>query len=147
MRALVLKAGSSVCALPLSDVVETMRPLRATALAEVPAFVLGAAMIRGTPTPVVDLAALLGGVAANPRRYVTVRCGQRQTALAVDAVVGIHTLDSAHDELPPLLGGSELIDRLAILDCELLLVLRAGRLLPQTLAARLDGLATESQPA
>lgn len=147
MRALVLKAGSSVCALPLSDVVETMRPLPATALAEVPAFVLGAAMIRGTPTPVVDLAALLGGAAANPRRYVTVRCGQRQTALAVDAVVGIHTLDATHGELPPLLGGSELIDHLAVLDRELLLVLRAGRLLPQALAARLNVLAMESQPA
>ena len=149
MKALVLKAGSSVCALPLSDVVETMRPLPATALAEVPAFVLGAAMIRGAPTPVVDLAALLGGSAINPRRYVTVRCGQRQTALAVDAVVGIHTLDAVHAELPPLLGSSELIDHLATLDRELLLVLRASRLLPPALAEHLAAVAStpESQPA
>ena len=63
--ALVFRAGSMLCALRLADVIETMRPLGTRPLAGTPAFVRGVSIVRGVPTPVVDVARLLGGARAN----------------------------------------------------------------------------------
>jgi purine-binding chemotaxis protein CheW len=66
-------------------------------------------------------------------RFVTVRTSDRTVALAVDAVVGIRGLPAGTlGELPPLLrdAGSDAVAAIGTLDAELLLVLRAARLVP-----------------
>src|ERR1039458_916000 len=86
--ALLIRAGDRCCALDLLHVVEIMRPLPVDAVAHMPAFVRGLSIIRGAPTPVVSLAALLADSARPPTRFVVVRAGERQIALAVDAEIG-----------------------------------------------------------
>ena len=61
MSALVFRAGPLLCALRLDEVIETMRPLDVQPLAGTPAFVLGISVLRGVPTPVIDVARLLSG--------------------------------------------------------------------------------------
>ena len=58
--ALILLAGDQLCALPVGHVGETMRPLPVETLAGGPPFAPGVSVIRGQPTPVVDLAEVLG---------------------------------------------------------------------------------------
>jgi purine-binding chemotaxis protein CheW len=142
-RALVLRVHTRVCAVPLLHVVETMRPLPIEPLARMPAFVRGVSIIRGVPTPVVDLSVVLGALGGAAERLVTLRLGNRQVALCVDAVLGVRDLDlSTIQELPPLLRGApqEVIEAIGTLDDEMLMVLRAGWELPdevwQALAAR-----------
>jgi purine-binding chemotaxis protein CheW len=123
-------------------VVETMRPLPIEPMACVPAFVRGVSIIRGVPTPVVDLGVILGVPSGAAERLVTLRLGNRQVALSVDAVLGVRDLDlSTIQQLPPLLRGAsqEVIEAIGTLDDEILMVLRAGWELPdavwQALAA------------
>ncbi len=128
------------CGIPLSHVVETLRPLPVEPLAETPAFVLGLAVIRGAPTPVVDAAALLGREGQSPTRFVVLRTPERRVALAVSAVLGVQTLDgSSLTALPPLLrkAGRELISALGTADGELLLILESVRLVPESVWRRL----------
>jgi purine-binding chemotaxis protein CheW len=126
--------GASVCAIPVEFVVETMRALPTEHLAGVPVFVRGVSVVRGQPTPVVDAAQLLGIQApSSPSRYVLLRVGERRAALAVDAVLGVRSLPPAMtDGLPPLLGDfrADLVERLAMLDGRLLMVMRAGKIIP-----------------
>ena len=56
---LVVLVGARACAFPLRHVAETLRPLPIKPVAGTPGFVRGVSVIRGTPTPVVDLKALL----------------------------------------------------------------------------------------
>jgi purine-binding chemotaxis protein CheW len=131
---LIVRAGGQTCALPVRSVVETLRPGAIAPIPGAPAFVRGVMAIRGAPVPVVDLASLLGrGSSANGARLVVARAGERRVALWVDAVVGISPHQPAQlDELPPLLAEirAELVEKIGMLDSELLLVLRASRLLP-----------------
>jgi purine-binding chemotaxis protein CheW len=132
----VCRARDLLVALAAQDVVETMRPQPIQPLASVPAFVLGVAIIRGVPVPVVDAGALLGAVGApRPTRLVTIRTGGRQVALAVEEVLGVRALarGPVHD-LPPLLtrAGADTIAAIASLDAQLLMVLQATRLMPPT---------------
>jgi chemotaxis signal transduction protein len=55
----VVMVGARACAFPLHHVAETMRPLPIESVAGTPSFVRGVSVIRGVPTPVVDLKALL----------------------------------------------------------------------------------------
>ncbi len=55
----VVMVGARACAFRLHHVAETMRPLPFKPVAGTPGFVRGVSVIRGTPTPVVDLKALL----------------------------------------------------------------------------------------
>ena len=123
------------CALPLEHVVETMRPLPVESLPGTPRFVLGVSIIRGAPVPVVDAAALLGTMAAHPSRFVLVRAGARQVALAVDAVLGVRAIprESLHD-LAPLLrdASAETIAAVGALEAALLLVLESARIIPES---------------
>jgi purine-binding chemotaxis protein CheW len=134
-----------VCALRVADVVETMRPLPVAPLAGAPAFVAGAAIARGEAAPVVSLDALLAGAAASaaapPGRFVLVRAGERRALLAVDAVLGVATLAAADAAAPPLLAtaASGAVEALAARDGELLLVLRAARLVPEAAWQALSG--------
>jgi purine-binding chemotaxis protein CheW len=138
---LICRVRTRLYALPLAHVVETLRPLPVEPLAGAPSFVPGLCVIRGVPRPVVDAARVLGGPAleAPPTdrpaaRFVTVRAGAHQVALAVDAVLGVRAVpqDTLHD-LPPLLheAGAEAVAAIGRLDAELLLVLRSSRLLPE----------------
>jgi len=118
-----------------------MRPLPVEPVAGVPSFVHGLAVIRGSATPVVDAATLLGAIGSAPTRFVTVKAGPRRVALAVDAVVGIRAIPSeSFASLPPLLQDSSVdaISAIATLDAELMLVLRSTRLVPDDAWAALE---------
>jgi len=134
---------------PIRYIVETMRPLAIQALASCPTAIRGLAIIRGLPTPVVDVANLLGlnpdGTPSGEGRFVTLRLGPRQVALAVDAVVGLRTLPpSTIEALPPLLGDAAqgAVDSIGLLDAELVMVLRAGRLVPDEVWQELEARAS-----
>jgi purine-binding chemotaxis protein CheW len=130
----MLQVGTLRCALPLSHAVETLRPLPVQALADCPAFVAGACLIRGEVLPVVELGKLLGMPRSAPQRFVVVYAGPRKIVLAVDAVLGIEPLsESSLGGLPPLLAGAgaEAIAALRALDGQLLLVLQASRMVPE----------------
>jgi purine-binding chemotaxis protein CheW len=88
VKTLVVRAQAYLCALPLHVVIETMRPLPIEPLAGVPPFVRGMSIIRGEPTPVIDLALLLGAMRELPWRFVTIRSAGKQVALSVGAVAG-----------------------------------------------------------
>src|SRR5438105_5319019 len=129
LKALIIELRSRVCAIPLIYVIETMRPLPIEGLADVPSFVKGVAIVRGIPTPVLDLGALLGAASVNPERFVTVRAGKRQVALAVGAVLGVYEIESAALlELPPLLQGAskDVLEMIGRLDEQVLMVLRSA---------------------
>lgn len=134
---LVCRVHTRLCALPLAQVLETLRPQPLETLPEAPPHVLGLARIRGQALPVLDLAGLLGleRPASEPaHRLVHLRVGRRRAALLVDEVLGLRPLDTAAQQaLPPLLSESAAlaaVQTLARLDGELLLVLSAARLLP-----------------
>lgn len=140
---MVCRVGARLCALPLAQVVETMRPLATSPVAGAPCFVSGVAIIRGAPVPVVDAGALLGGGGgrADERRLVTLRLGQRQVALAVDAVLGVRELEAASlAELPSLLSDARSggVESLGALDDGLLLFLDGARLIPDSVWAAVD---------
>jgi purine-binding chemotaxis protein CheW len=115
-------------------VVETLRPGAIAPIPGAPAFVRGLMAIRGAAVPVVDLAALLGaGTSRDGARVVVTRAGDRRVALWVEGVVGVARYQAGRlEELPPLLAGaqSEVVEKVGMLDAQLLLVLRASRLLP-----------------
>ena len=130
-RALLVRAGGRICALGVSSVVETLRMLPIQAVAGVPEAVRGLSIIRGVATPIVDLAALLGGSGATPAaRLVLMRVGERPVALAVEAVLGMREV-SGWADVPPLLQAASLsgIEALATLDSEFVYALDAARLI------------------
>lgn len=138
---LVVNSGPYHCALPLASVAETMRPLPIRSFAQMPAFVDGASIIRGVPVPVVHLARLLGSDAEMVRRFVVIRVGERQVALAVEAVLGVENLQEARlTSVPPLLQRShpDIISALAAADERLLVVLNSAWMLPEGVWEALD---------
>src|SRR5258708_38332947 len=109
---LIVAVQLRACALPLMYVIETMRPQPIEPIISTLSFVRGLSVIRGAPTPVVDLGALLGTPARAADRFVTLRVGDRRVALSVGAVLGIRELDaSTLPRLPPLLKNAELAPR------------------------------------
>jgi len=140
-RLLLCQVGSLVCALPLEHVAETMRALPVEPIAGLPAFVSGVSIIRGAAVPVVDLATLLGeGSTKSLARLVLVRAEARLIALAVNEVLAIRRLESdSIAALPPLLRGTStrFLSAAGALDAELLLIIEAGRIVPDSAWARL----------
>ncbi len=135
---LLVRAPGAMCALPLSEVIETMRPLPVSPLSDAPDFVCGIALVRGMPTPVIELATLLrAGEPPQVERFVTLRCGSgRVIALAVQGVVGVSELDKmTTTTLPPLLKNArtEVIEAIGRLDAELLVMLQTTMLVPETI--------------
>ena len=139
---LVVMLGARACAFPLQHVAETMRPLPIEPIAGTPGFVRGVSVIRGLPTPVVDLKALLENSdnSLSYGRFVTLKYDTRRVVTGVDSVVGLRNLDSAQlAELPPLLRDvtADLIESFGTLDAQLLLVLHAARIVPDEVWATL----------
>jgi purine-binding chemotaxis protein CheW len=133
MTSLVFRAGSLLCAIGLAEVVETMRPLETHPLAGTPAFVLGISVLHGVPTPVIDVARLLGGGPAELERYVAVRTERGTVALATGQVLGIREVDAeSPGGHPALLAGpnSRLVAGVATLGAEPLLLLQSMRAVP-----------------
>jgi purine-binding chemotaxis protein CheW len=132
-RSLVFRSDSKICVLPLGHIVEVLRPLQIQPIADAPLGVEGLSVIRGEAVPVLDLPMLLGGSRGARGRWIVVRAGERRVALAVDAVIGIRELSaSAWTELPPLVrDAGAIIDAVAILDEQVLLVLKTGNLVPE----------------
>lgn len=139
---LLCRSRLRLCAIPLHCVRETMRALPLEPLPDMPAFMLGVSVIRGQVVPVVDLASLTGQSGGAPgARLVTLELNRRQVALAADDVLGVRSLEpESLGAVPPLLGaaGAGVLGALATLDAELLLVLEAARLIPDSLWPLLD---------
>lgn len=139
---LVVKVGDLQCGLPITDVVETMRPLPSRVLSNVPDFLKGVSRIRGKPTPVVDLGVLLQGKASAGGRVVTLRFGERQVGLAVDHVLGVVDVDAGDvGDLAPLLqaAAEHVLTELGQLDQELFMALDAGRVISEDLWSEVEG--------
>lgn len=138
---LLCRAGRNLCAIPLAHVIEIMRPLPIEAVAGAPRYVLGLCIIRGAAVPVIDTGLLIGAQATRSERLVTIRTGDRTTALAAESVLGIAAIrPETFNELPPLLreAAHETIAALGTLDAELLFLLRTARIVPAELLDRLD---------
>ena len=133
MTALIFRAGPLLCALRLDEVLETMRPMETLPLAGTPAFVLGISVLRGLPTPVLDVSRLLRGGPGDPQRYITVRTDRGPVAMATEEVIGIRPVhpESAGGH-PALLGGasSRLVAGVDTVGTEPLLLLQSMRAVP-----------------
>ncbi len=130
MRTLLSKVGRRLCAVPIEHVAEVLRPLPIAPLAQLQPFVLGAAVLRGEAVPVIDAGRLLGEPMPEPKRFISLKLGARGAALAVDEVIGLRELEPAQT-LAPLLSADH-VAALETIDRELLVVLNAARLLPET---------------
>jgi purine-binding chemotaxis protein CheW len=92
---LIFGVGRLLCALPVADVVETVRPLPVEPVAAGDGgggAVLGVAVIRGEAVPVVDTARLLGDPGADPTRFITASTPRGTVAFAAGDVVGVRTI-------------------------------------------------------
>jgi purine-binding chemotaxis protein CheW len=133
----LVRARSWLCALRIEDAIEIMRPLPVQPVMGAPAFVHGLAIVRGTPLPVLDLAAILGAEISDcAGRFLALRAGTKAVVLAVEEVLGVSHLDlSSLQDAPPLLHEAlpEHVQKLGMLDGQALAVLEAGRLMPHAL--------------
>ena len=133
VTSLVFRAGALLCALPLDEVIETMRPLATRPLAGTPPYVRGISVMRGVPTPVIDVSRLLRGDQGEPERYVAVRTERGPVALATGPILGIRdtTADIGRGH-PALLGGGSksFIAGVGTIDAEPLLLLQSMRAVP-----------------
>ena len=140
---LVFRAGTLLCALYLDEVIETMRPLATRPLAGTPPFVRGISIMRGVPTPVVDVARLLGGGQADIERFVAVRAERGPVAFATGGVLGIRPAAAGGPATrhTALLGGasSTLVAGVATIDAEPLLLLQSMRAVPDEVWAAAAG--------
>jgi purine-binding chemotaxis protein CheW len=130
---LVFRAGSLLCALPLEEVIETMRPLATYPMAATPVFVRGICIMRGVPAPVVDVARVLGGGEAEVVRFVAVRTERGPVAFATGEVIGIRpAVADAGLHQAALLGSAPggLVAGITRLGTEPLLLLQSMRVVP-----------------
>lgn len=130
---LLVSAGSQLCAVPIEHVVEIMRPLDAAPMAGMPKFLLGIAIIRGSPVPVVSLGEILGvrGEIAI-ERYVLVVLGNRKIAIAVEKVLDVVRVEGSFlQRLPNLLKefDREFLANVGVKDERLFVVLEVTRII------------------
>jgi purine-binding chemotaxis protein CheW len=138
---LLCRAGATLVALPIEDIVETMRVLPHTRVEGAPPYILGLSIVRGLPAPVVDVGRIINGAPSRAARLVTVRQAERIVALAVDEVVGITAFAAdTFGRLPPLLrdAATDAIVGVGAADAELLVFLGTGRLVPEDVLAELS---------
>jgi purine-binding chemotaxis protein CheW len=129
----VYRAGGQLHTLPMSFVVEIMRPQPITPVAGAPDYVRGISVIRGQPVPIVDTGLLVGGMLTDPSRIVTVRLGARMVGLMAEAVLGKQDIGrTTLMRLPPLLASATAqIEEIGTLDSEFLFALQNARLIPE----------------
>jgi purine-binding chemotaxis protein CheW len=122
--------AETLCALPLTHVVEVMRPQPIMPAAGAPAFILGLSIIRGAPIPVISVAQLLGKSGGGEARFVTIQTSGRHAALAFEAVLGMRKKIAHITALPPLLDGvvHSALSAIAARDADFLLFLSLARL-------------------
>jgi purine-binding chemotaxis protein CheW len=142
--ALVFRAGSLLCALRLDEVIETMRPLETRPLAGTPPYVRGVTIMRGVPTPVLDLARLLAGETAEIARFLAVRTEHGPVAFATGPVLGIRTTPVAGPAVFPG-ASSRLVAGVGTIDTEPLLLLQGMRVVPDEVWAAAAGEAVVSR--
>jgi purine-binding chemotaxis protein CheW len=142
-QVVLFRLGTGLCAMPVRQVLETMRPQPLRPLADAPPYVVGVSVIRGAPVPVVDLAALVHGCREEPTRLLTVRAGDpsHTVALAVTEVVGVASIPAGSwDALSPLLGvagtppagdtGPAAVRSVGVAETEIVLLLDGARTVP-----------------
>jgi purine-binding chemotaxis protein CheW len=142
---LVCAVGRQLHAIPIEHVIEVMRALPVEPMARAPRYVLGICIVRGIPTPVVDVGRLIGERQSVGGKLIAVRAQSRTLALQVDDVPGIRTLNAAiYNELPPLLRDidTETVAGIGMLDSALLLLLRVGRIVPDELFEEIERIET-----
>jgi chemotaxis signal transduction protein len=98
-------------------------------------FVLGVAVVRGSPTVVIDGHRLLGGHERPGGRMLVLKAGSQNFGFTVDSISGVAEIEESDQdqELAPLLPHitSDWIERLVKLDSSFALVLAAGRIVPE----------------
>ncbi|HVI88519.1 MAG TPA: chemotaxis protein CheW [Dongiaceae bacterium] len=142
---LLCRAADRFCAFPVEQVSETMRVLPISSMTGLPDVIRGVSVIRGIPTPVLDLSKLVDGSEVEHHRIVTINLGPRIVALLVQAVLGVRPLSpQSMTSLPPLLrnAADKAISAVGILDKELLLFLTNLRVLADTASITLDEMET-----
>jgi purine-binding chemotaxis protein CheW len=131
---LLCRTGSHRFALPVADVVETMRMLPIKPVGGAPPLLLGLCVIRGVATPVLDPVLLFDHQPGRYQRLVTARTGARTVAFAVEAVIGVRAVGAqVLGQLPPLLSNVASIAAIAALDAELVFFLQTARVVPEVL--------------
>jgi purine-binding chemotaxis protein CheW len=131
--ALIFRAGPLFCALPLDEVIETMRPLPTRPLAGTPPYVRGLTILRGEPSPVIDVTRLLTGTTSEIDRYVAVRAGRGPVSCATGPVLGVQVVHATPPDGPSTLftGASRsLVAAVGTVGTEPLVVLRSIRTVP-----------------
>jgi purine-binding chemotaxis protein CheW len=105
---LLVTAEAWHCALPLTQVIEVLRPFEVGANAGTMRGERGSVTVRGQSVPVVDLGTVLGGAETEMRaRLVHVRMkGAREAVLAVDRVLGVQRFEPEHLRRMPVAGVS-----------------------------------------
>lgn len=130
---LLVRLGELLCAIPRNHVVEVLRPLAIASFPDAPPGVMGVSVVRGVSIPVVDGRTLAGAGSGELKRLVVLRTGERHVGLAVESIVGLRTIpETALTELPPLLRDNAVASRLGAMDDQMLIVLDAARLVPDT---------------
>jgi purine-binding chemotaxis protein CheW len=131
VEVLLFAVGGHVCALPLTHVAEVMRMQPVTPRGTLTAGVLGSAVIRGQPTPVVDANLLLNGAPTDAPSLLLLRVEERRVALAVQCIIGPSKLTSDQVRQAPALlrDDAAVITGIGVRDAELVHVLDAIRLL------------------
>ncbi|MDR7276250.1 chemotaxis protein CheW [Catenuloplanes atrovinosus] len=115
---LIFRVGTMLCALPLGEVVELMRPLPIQPLAGSPHYVRGVSVVRGTAVPVLDLGRLLGDFDTAAERFISTKAGG---VLAIGAVVGVRDVRPEPGRETPSMGG--VVAAVGVLDAEPLMFL------------------------
>lgn len=115
---LIFRAGTMLCALPLGDIVEIMRPLPIQPLAGSPHYVRGVSVVRGVAEPVLDLGRLLGDFDTAAERFITTKAGG---VLAIGAVLGVRDVRPEDGREAPSVGG--VVAAVGVLDAQPLMFL------------------------
>ena len=139
-QSLVFRADTHLAAIGLEQVTEVLRPLPVEALAGVPPYVKGICVLRGQPVPVIDIGLLLGGRRASggahaanwAERFVGVRTGTQTAVLAVDTVLGIRDIPMERLHDLSSVTGSAACTAVGAIGREPLLLLEAGRVIPDS---------------
>ena len=110
-----IRVGDEQYALPVESVLEVAELEHLTPVPGGPAAVLGVCNLHGAVLPVVDVAALVGAGASQPRRLVLTEGSARRACLAVEEVLEVGLLaEPGPGPGAPHLSGAALVDGEAV---------------------------------